>query len=161
MPGITTHRNITISLDDFRKLAQESGLLKNDLSGFRSNSGNYYYYGSHTGETTISGMIGINFYNKETESYNTNPQLRIGLLFMNNISFSSWLSKTELEPYDTLTSSQTGQTFIVDSVHTKNYNIFYNADQIHLSFSLIWRTNPVRLASLYAGIGIFRWNFFL
>lgn len=150
--GGSTFREFPITINDFRQLAPQSEFLKNDLSGFSHFSN--YYYGAYSGTGIISGAIGINFFDKETGSYNVNPQIRIGFVFLNPISFSLNLNKTESAPYDTLTSSQTGQSFIVDSIHTKSYNMHYDAEQIRLSFSLIYRTNPARLASIYGGIGV-------
>src|SRR5690606_33840629 len=56
-------------------------------------------------------------------------------------------------PYDTLTSSQTGQVVYIDSVYTQNYSMDYVSEQLRLDGSVIFRTNPEGRWSLYAGIG--------
>lgn len=136
-------------LSDFQSLAPGSMLLKNDFTGFNNNS--YYIFNGargFNGNSYQSIQLGITFNNK------ANPLWRIGISHGSSNSFSAGLSKETVTPYDTLTSSQTGEQFYSDSVHSESYFMDYRSEQLRIESSLIYRTNPEQRWSVYAGIGI-------
>jgi hypothetical protein len=136
------------SLSDFQSLAQNSMLLKNDLADFNTNS--YYMFNGArgtNGSSYQSLQLGLTFNNK------ANPLWRIGISHGSSNSFSAGFSKDTYTPYDTLTSSQTGEQFYVDSVHSENYFMDYRSQQLRIESSLIYRTNVEKRWSVYAGIG--------
>lgn len=137
------------TLEDFKALAPQSTLLKNDFSGFNTGSAQHY-----TNTSMFSTMIGIQFRDKEKKQYRSNPQLRTGIAYFNNSNMSRWFSTNERIPIDTLVSAKTGQTAYIDSVHSENYGMHYSSQQLCLDLSLLFRTDPEARWSLYAGIGM-------
>lgn len=136
------------SLSDFQSLAPNSMLLKNDLADFNTNS--YYMFNGArgiNGSSYQSLQLGITFNKK------ANPLWRIGISHGSSNSISAGFSKDTYTPYDTLTSSQTGEQFYVDSMHSENYFMDYRSQQLRVESSLIYRTNVEKRWSVYAGIG--------
>ncbi len=82
----------------------------------------------------------------------TGPELRLGFLYGGRTGLNGYLQRTTRTPYDTLTSSQTGEVFYVDSVHRSTYAVDYSAERFGLNASLIWRTQG--RWSVYGGIGL-------
>lgn len=80
------------------------------------------------------------------------PELRLGMIYGSGPSLGGRLSRTTYTPYDTLTSSQTGQQTVIDSVNRSEYRVRYASERLGLNGSLIWR-RPGRW-SLYGGAGI-------
>ncbi len=133
---------------DFNKLAPNSKLLKNDMSGFSHSSGH-----NIASMSSFSVMVGIRFSDQERSTYKANPQLRLGFSYYNAGFFQEALKRQDRVAYDTLTSSQTGQVLYVDSVITKRYGMNYSAEQIRLDGSIIFSTNPEARWALYSGFG--------
>ena len=79
------------------------------------------------------------------------PELRVGFLYGGRSNLSAYLRRTTRTPYDTLTSSQTGEVFYTDSVHSSAYLVDYSAERFGLNTSLIWRTKG--RWSIYGGVG--------
>jgi len=140
------------SLADFNILAPNSMLLKSNLfSTFESYAP--YYYESFP-NSQFSASLGFQFSDKQRTKYNKHIQLRVGINYMNSSAFSGSLYSSEAKPYDTLTSSQTGQLTYLDSVVSKQLGMTYSSEQLRLDGSLIFRTNPDARWSLYSGIGL-------
>lgn len=138
------------TFQDFELLAPDSKLLQHDFTGYNS-------YGGNNGITSsgrISFMLGFDFNKNEDNSKGLSPQLRIGLTYTNGIALYSSFSKDERFPYDTLTSSRTGNQTFVDSVSYDSYDMNYHSDNIMLDVSLLFKTNPEARWSFYSGIGL-------
>src|ERR1019366_2242156 len=135
------------TLTDFKALAPQSVLLKNDLTAYSQ------YGGSSPTSGIFSVMLGIQFSDKQKKSYKANPLLRLGIIF-SGTNLTNELYKEDSKRYDTLTSSRTGQTTYVDSIHSKSYNMNYTSQQLRFDGSIIFRTNPQARWSLFTGIGI-------
>ena len=148
--GFVAHNKAVNTLDDFRKLAPQSTLLDSNFNGYSSHSNAF----TNNVGFAFSTLVGINFLNHQKTNYNSNPQLRLGISYMSGISMSRSLRKEDTKPYDTLTSSQTGEIILIDSVSTNHFNMQYNNEQLRLHASLIFRTNPKARWSLYTGAGI-------
>ena len=152
-------QNTTIagSLTDFQKLNPQSAILMENMEGFTSQGYSYYYgypyamnYGSNLNAGgTFGASLGLSFKEKPKSV----TQLRIGVA-VSGTSFNNFVSKTDRVPYDTLTSSQTGQTVYYDSVTYRSYSMQYNARQLKLDVSLLYRMYPSARWSLYGGIGL-------
>lgn len=80
------------------------------------------------------------------------PELRIGFLYGGRSSVGGYFQRTTRTPFDTLTSSQTGEVFYVDSVHRSTYAVDYSAERFGLNASMIWRTKG--RWSVYGGVGL-------
>lgn len=136
-------------LADFKMLFPESDLLNSDMTGF-SQSGSFNIMNN----SLFSVLIGLQFSNKQKTQYKTNPVFRLGISYFSGSMLHGGLFKTDNKPYDTLTSSQTGQVIYIDSVNNQHYSMNYISEQLRLDGSLIFRTNPLARWSFYAGIGL-------
>jgi hypothetical protein len=131
----------TTSLEDFRKLAPNSILLKEDLPSYNS-------FGYYNGRGNFSSVqLGLTFKN------HPNALLRVGLSNMGVSGLQNSYSKQDNFPYDTLTSSATGEQTFIDSVSSQSYFMNHSSRQIRLDAALIFRTDASARWSLFAGIG--------
>ncbi len=139
------------SLTDFKKLNPQSAMLGENMNGYsNSQYKNDVGFSSNNPAGSVFGAgLGLNF--KETEK--SVAQLRCGIA-VSGINITNRLFKEENIPYDTLTSSQTGQTIYQDSITTQQYGMQYTAKQLHLDLSLIYRIYPSARWSFYGGVGL-------
>jgi hypothetical protein len=141
--GMFHYIEAPLGLADYRLLAPNSVLLKQDFSSY--NNPNYPLTVS---SGHFSMLAGINFREKP------NWQLRVGFSqsseYLSNLNLYKWVNK----PYDTLTSAQTGQQILVDSVYRTSYHFRHERQMMRVEASLIYRTNPERRWGFYAGIGV-------
>lgn len=136
------------SLADFQKMNPQSVLLKENLQGYSSSKG-------FSGFNSPAFIANLGFTEANRENTNTKSltQYRLGISF-SETGISNYLHKTDRKPYDTLTSSQTGQTMYFDSVTYQNYSMNYKSQELRLDLSVIYRTNPAARWSVYGGIGV-------
>ncbi len=133
------------SLTDFQALAPSSSILQQDLSAYNTNP---VFNFSFPGQSQ-SLSLGLNL------GKMPNATLRVGLMHINQgNALSTGGSYTETFRVDTLTSSQTGEQFFVDSFSTHSYNATYSQEQIRLDASLIFRYKADKRWSFYGGIGV-------
>jgi hypothetical protein len=131
----------TTSLEDFQKLAPNSILLKEDLPSYNS-------IGYYNGRGNFSSVqLGLTFKN------HPNALLRVGISTMGVSGLQNSYSKQDYFPYDTLTSSATGEQTFIDSVSSQSYFMNHSSRQIRLDAALIFRTDASARWSLFAGIG--------
>jgi hypothetical protein len=137
------------TLSDFAKLAPNSAILGMDLSQLTPYNFNYYNgFGMNSGSSSTSLQLGLQCAKMPKITF------RVGLTHVNNFGLlSAHGSFYESAPYDTLTSSQTGQQTLIDSSHTKSYDMNYSNQQIRLDGALIFRMFPEKRWSLHAGLG--------
>lgn len=147
--GFFLERNTNGTLADFKTLAPQSVLLNNNMTDFSQSGGI-----SMTGNTIFSVMLGLQFSDKQKTIYKANPLLRLGFSYCSGTTLTGGSYKQDRKPYDTLTSTQTGQTVYIDSVTSKNYSMNYSSEQLRFDGSLIFRTNSEARWSLFTGIGI-------
>lgn len=133
-------------LTDLQALAPQSILLQQDLSAYESNP---YMYLNFPGQGQAQSLsVGLKM------AKMPNATLRLGLMHTNQrnaLAISG--SYTETFRIDTLTSSQTGEQFFVDSFSTHSYNASYSQEQLRLDASLLFRYNADKRWSFYGGIG--------
>ncbi len=144
--GFVLNSGQHFGLADYKTLAPTSELLANDFTTFQSND--YYIFNGPTSSSYQTIQLGLTF------KSNPNPLWRIGISHISLGDISKGFSKSTIVPYDTLTSSQTGQQYFLDSTYEENYNMNYSSQQLRLETSLIYRTNPENRWSVYAGIGL-------
>ena len=137
------------SFGDMKKLAPSSVILEDDLTGYYFNG-----YSQNFNSTIFSALVGIQFANSGKTATKKNPLLRIGLSYYSPFGDSRRATKEERYPFDTLTSSQTGQVFIYDSVYTNTYYINFTQEQLRLDVSMLFRTKSESRWMLYAGFGL-------
>lgn len=139
--GFQYYPAATSSLEDFRKLAPNSILLKEDLPSYNS-------FGYYNGRGNFSSVqLGLTFKN------HLNALLRVGISNMGVSGLQNSYSKQDYFPYDTLTSSATGEQTFIDSVSSQSYFMNHSSRQIRLDAALIFRTDASARWSLFAGIG--------
>lgn len=132
------------SLADFQTLAPQSVLLQQDLSAYQSSP---FFNLSFPGQSQ-SLSVGLKL------GKMPNATLRLGLMHTNqNNALSTGGGYTESFRIDTLTSSQSGTQYFVDSFSTHSYNANYSQEQLRLDASLIFRYNADKRWSFYGGIG--------
>ncbi|MEY4992197.1 MAG: hypothetical protein RI948_1075 [Bacteroidota bacterium] len=132
------------SLADFQTLAPQSTILQQDLSAYQTYPAmNFNFPGQ-----SQSLSVGLKM------SKLPNATLRLGLMHTNQRNaLSTGGSYTETFRIDTLTSSQTGSQFFIDSFSTHSYNASYSQEQLRLDASLLFRYNADKRWSFYGGIG--------
>lgn len=137
------------TLSDFAKLAPNSAILGMDLSQLTPYSFMYYNgFGLYSGSNSTSLQLGLQCAKMPKITF------RVGLTHVSNYSIlSAHGSFYESAPYDTLTSSQTGQQTFIDSSHTKSYDMNYSNQQIRLDGAMIFRMFPEKRWSLHTGLG--------
>jgi hypothetical protein len=145
--GLISQNDVSLSLADYRNLAPQSVLLNRDLSEYQGASSFRHYGGRRTTAPLFSMLVGINFREKP------NWQLRVGFTQFGESLGNFYLNKTVRTPHDTLVSTQTGSMTFLDSVDSKSYSMQHIRQQMRLEASLIYRTNPEKRWSFYAGIG--------
>lgn len=147
--GFFRQNNLDANLANFKKLAPESVLLINNFSGYKTSSGFV-----STGNTMFSVLLGVQFLDKNKNTYKANPILRIGISYFTGAQLSGNVFSEEKKTYDTLRSSTTSETFYIDSTRTKEYGMNYSSQQLRLDASLLFSTNPAARWKFYSGIGI-------
>jgi hypothetical protein len=146
--GIFMQSTIPGNLHDFRKLAPESFLLNNDLSGFSQRMSG----GSYTG-TMFSLQAGFRFSDNQKKAYKINPLIRMGVTYYSGSSMTNHLYKRTSGTYDILTSSQTGETFRIDSTNRESIHMNFFTRHLRFDGALIYRTFPGARFSLFTGAG--------
>ncbi len=146
--GFQNFNDFSLGLNDFLKLAPGSPWLQNDFSDYSLSHAS----GNFTGLFSVS--VGLKFAGKERKSYRANPVLRLGIFDVRSSPDGVFYNKRESFPYDTLTSSATGNQYYVDSVSNMQYEMQYSTEHIGLSASLQFGTNPQNRVSFYAGTSL-------
>lgn len=141
--GMNIYPISSLSLDEMKAFAPNSTILAKDYSGF--NSANYHSIYSNQ---SFSALLGINFKNKPKR------QLRVGLNYLSKTNFTGSAGREDTYPYDTLTSSQTGQQYFLDSSYSKHVRMQQEMEQLSLDASLIFRTDAEARWSFYGGFGL-------
>jgi len=146
--GVFLEQNGSGMLSDFRTLAPQSAVLNtmNDVS----NSDGFTIMGN----SSFSALVGIKFKNKNSESYKSNPLLRLGISYFTGSALSYSTFNDTRKPFDTLTSAQTGQTIYIDSLSYQSHTMNYTSEQLRLDVSVLFRTNPEARWSVFGGLGI-------
>lgn len=136
------------TLVDFQSLVPNSVLL-NKYSATFPNADSYAFL--DCSNSTFSVLLGLKFSDKQKTRYKNNIQLRLGISYYSTTLLSFGMNSSVKIPYDTLTSSQTGETMYIDSVISRSLEMNYNSEQLRIDGSLIFRTNSEARWSLYSG----------
>lgn len=132
------------TLSDFQTLAPQSSILQQDLSAYQA----YPQMVFNMPGQSQSLSLGLSLPKMPKAT------LRLGIMHLSqNNALSIGGSYTETFTIDTLTSSQTGEQFLVDSMSTHSYNANYSQEQLRLDAALLFRFNEQKRWSFYGGIG--------
>ncbi|HPS71757.1 MAG TPA: hypothetical protein PLM70_05860 [Bacteroidales bacterium] len=123
------------SLADFQSLVPNSVLL-NKYGATFPNSDSYAFL--DCSNSTFSVLLGFKFSDKQKTRYKNNIQLRLGITYNSSTLLSYGMNSSVKIPYDTLTSSQTGETMYLDSVISRSLEMSYNSEQLRIDGSLIF-----------------------
>ncbi len=145
--SITLESGLFASLVDFRVLAPQSNLLQHDYSSYDKYP-NYLY----TPSFTFISSIGIQI--NQDKKRRIKPYIRLGIRYNSNQMLSGSYNYFSRFPFDTLYSSQTGDTIIIDSVISNSINATYDSKQLGIDVAILFRTTPTARWSLYSGIGL-------
>ncbi|HOZ41458.1 MAG TPA: hypothetical protein PLL25_11675 [Flavobacteriales bacterium] len=80
------------------------------------------------------------------------PEVRAGISYAGTQNLRAGLDRTTRAPYDTLTSSQTGDQTFVDSVFSDRIRVQHTAQRVGLNAAIIWRSSG--RWSVYGGVGV-------
>lgn len=137
------------TIDDFRELAPQSELLQNDFVDFQNHTNH-----GITSSSSFSIMSEFEFWNKNEKSYRKNPLLRIGIGFTSENILAGNKYREISKPFDTLVSNTSGVSAFSDSITATRYGMEKKSEQLYLKGDLIFRTDPEKRWSIYAGIGL-------
>jgi len=146
--GFNSVNNPKSGLNDFRTLAPNSKLLKNDLSNFEINNRK-----DELINPIFLMQLGVQFRKKGTTAYRSNPLLRMGFNYTSGSVINFSLSQQSSQIADTLTSSQTGQQYFVDSIFRQDFDMQLTSQRLQFDASLIFITIPTMRLSVYSGLG--------
>ncbi len=149
MPSGQVYNSAPATIMDFNELAAGSSILARDFSGFQRSD-----FSSTNGAGGFEVMLGLGLRNKEKTGFRQSAQLRVGVGYSSLSSLGADYFQDERKPYDTLVSSQTGNSVFVDSVTHRNLSLNYNTDNVRLDVSMIFRTTGVSRWSVYGGVGV-------
>jgi len=137
----------TLFPQDITRITTGSTLFTGDLSAYK----NYDYYGDPfiMGAGLFTGGLSVHPLRKVNAP---GPELRLGFIYGGRSGRSAYYSRMDSSPYDTLTSSQTGDQYYVDSVWGSSYTIAQTCERFGLDAALVWHTQG--RWSIHAGMGI-------
>lgn len=141
--GILFYNDKYGSVNEFIALSPGTSLLKTDFS-------NYSKY-------SYQGVRSSNYYNLNVGlqlKKHPNSILRMGISHMQVQNIKGFLRLEERTPYDTLTSSQTGNQTFVDSIDNNWYTMYYTSNQLRLNASLLFYSESQSRWTVYGGFGV-------
>ena len=132
------------SLADFQTLAPGSSILQQDLSAYQTYPQMFLNLPGQSQSLSVGLGLGKM----------PNATLRLGLMHTSqNNALATGGSYTETFRVDTLTSSQSGEQYFVDSFCTHSFNANYAQEQLRIDASLLFRYNADKRWSFFGGIG--------
>ena len=150
LPGGQLEDMYAVGLDQWRKLAPNSQLLAQDLGGYRSD-----LRGSRDGAQAMGLAMSIGLrLGGPSRTGRSGSYLRAGFSYQSHEGNHLDLRMDTRTPYDTLTSTQTGQVIHVDSLTIRRYHMSHRYGQVALDASLIFLKEYPRRWSLYGGGGV-------
>ncbi len=134
---------------DVARLAKDSPLLAGMPEGYSFNNRTGLVHANGLGQPGLF-FGGISLFPFKRQ--HSGPELRLGLVATGPLGMGASYDRVDRVPFDTLTSSHTGATYLIDSVHWSKYRIGVQYRILALQAALIWRM-PTRF-SLYGGLGM-------
>lgn len=136
------------SIDDFKILAPNSSILAMDFSQYSPQGFPTYQTPGMNMSSSYSLQLGLQCAKMPNVTY------RVGITHVSNAGvLSAFGSYSQSFPYDTLTSSQTGEQIFIDSSNSKYYQMNHSNQQIRLDGAMIFRMFPDKRWSLHTGLG--------
>lgn len=133
---------------EFAKLAPGSSILARDISRFSQ------FPGVYVGGNAVSLQAGFSIRRADGSGYHPGRTLRLGFHYFSQQRYGYSSFNTVTTPWDTLTSSQTGDQFLVDSAFTETYTFQHWVDHMRLDAALVFRTVRESRWSWFGGVGM-------
>ncbi len=147
--GIFYDDYLEASLDDFRRLTPGSTLLLHDFEIDR-----YNQPAGRGAHLTYSGFIGIQPGKPVSPYRYYQPVIDLGFVYLEESGHSLYLFESDTIRSDTMTNSQNGQSYFIDTISSKRYNMNYQWKQIRIDAALIFRLIKVKRLTATMGIGL-------
>jgi hypothetical protein len=148
MAGPSTLERMDLFLQDYQLLAPGSALLQTDL-------------GDHTLRRRygLDGVVSRAFsaavgFHPFLQGDRRGPELRLGVQYSGGNVGGLAYERNLSFPFDTLSSPNTGQTFLVDSVTQSRYSMEHGAERVGVDASLIFRSGGRSRWSFHGGVGL-------
>ena len=138
-----------LPIEDFRQMAPESRLLRQDFSTLTRDS-----WQRLEGALLLRTTIGINLLRERPERRRDSPQFSLGITYLDAVQRSAFFYRTNRWPHDTVVSSTTGEIHVIDSVEDLSFTMRYISNELLLDVCLIWRSDKKAKASLLTGVGV-------
>ncbi len=153
-----TDFSVSTGLESNFDQATADGFLRNNINSslIPSNLDLYeqkeYFYQYGTGVFEL--MAGFAWQSSDERGSEVQRRLRFGLSYAQPGLLSDGYFRTVSSPYDTLTSSQTGKDYYIDSTYHSNIDVSYMVHKISLNTALLWTTNDLDRVSFYGGVNL-------
>ena len=136
------------SIDDFKIIAPNSSILLTDFSQYNQQGYASFRTPGNNFSSNYSLQLGLQCAKMPKVTF------RVGIAHVSNEgALSAFGSYSQSFPYDTLTSSQTGEQTFLDSTNSKYYNMNHSNQQIRLDGAMIFRMFPEKRWSIHTGLG--------
>jgi hypothetical protein len=140
-----------ITHQDLQKLVPSNSLLQSlNIASY-----NTQYNNGQVNPSTGTGfrmLLGLEMPKNTNAKYT--KLFRVGFAYLGNRDYSKYYYKTDKVIIDSFESLSNGQMFFADSVNNEYFSTDLISDEIRLDASLIFRTNPKAIFSLYGGVGL-------
>ena len=130
----------------FQQMAPNSSILAQDMSQFESMP--FFPKMGTSPNKSSSLLLGLSFAEKPHQSLRLGFNHSMGTYALTNYS------RTTFTPYDTLTSSQTGEQIFIDSMSTTSINGTAFSEYLGLEGSLLFRSSNEARWSFFGGVGL-------
>ncbi|MEA3448576.1 MAG: hypothetical protein U9Q98_09045 [Bacteroidota bacterium] len=150
--GVYPEKLTRATLVGFEKLAPNSALIR-DIYALPDYNNAYNYYFNNDITRALVFNLGFDFLDYGIKNF-AHPRLNLGLSYNKSMFKSLNIRYEDSEPYDTLSSETTNNVVYLDSVTQHRYDMYYYSEQIRLDVNFIYRSNPAKRFSFYAGAGI-------
>lgn len=142
----------SISNTTWNKYAPDFAIPADSSGYMQGNSSGYPYGNPYSISSYVLGSVHVSYKNAFLDAKKIRSS--VGLVFGSGIGYRSDQSWTKSESFtiDTLTSSQTGEQYTVDSTYAQGMGRSYEANDFMIGVSHFFQTNPMRRFSLHLGI---------
>ena len=150
--GFGDSYSTNLSNTTWNKYAPDFVIPADSLGYQQGYSSGYPYGNGYSVSSYLLGSVHVSYKNAFLDSKKIRSS--VGLVFGSGIGYrsdQSW-TKTETFAIDTLTSSQTGQQYSIDSTHNQTIGRSYEANDFMIGVSHFFQTNPLRRFALHVGI---------
>lgn len=147
--GVYEFTDYNLYRQDLQTLNPGNQLLKKDISAYTYDGNNREFSGF-----CIGSNLGIIFYSKKKQAYNTRQELHIGISYQSNGKLEYTYLLDERVPFDTLKSNTSPNIYYIDTTKTSRYYYSNYRDNILLQLRHTFHTKQNRILSAYIGYSL-------